>query len=49
MRDRVALAGFVHHLPVTPDLVRLAFLALLVLRSVVVLSEGLKSGHHIQI
>lgn len=48
MRDRVALAAFVHHLPIPTDLMRLALLALLVLGSVVVLSVGLKV-HHIQI
>lgn len=49
MRDRVALAAFVHHLPIPTDLMRLALLVLLVLGSVVVLSEGLKGVHHIQI
>ena len=41
MRDRVALASLVQHFAVPADLVRLALLALLVLRSVVVLREGL--------
>lgn len=49
MRDRIALAPFIQHFAVAPDLVRLALLVLLMLRSVVVLREGLKGVHHIQI